>query len=130
MSPELPGYAERDPSQERIVNLCRMINDALMLAVQVRLSPDDERLKSDLYKVSTSLVQDSFSFKYPFRLVIPEDANARISEHHTNYIDEHPRVFLADHVAAIDLEKADFYHSNNTLRYLTSFDYNLRAEPI
>jgi len=111
---------------------CARINDALLVAAQLRRSPHDERLQEELSKLSGSIKKDSFHGHYHFRLVIPEGANARISRDYDNFIDLSPREFIADRVNRIDAAQADFYdhRSEEPAVYLTSFDYDLRAEPL
>jgi hypothetical protein len=115
--------------REQTARFSGMINDALRLAAQLRSAPQDLNLQSELHKLSRNIMHEGAAGNLHVKLTVPEGANARISRHYSELIDEHPREFIADRLSRIDDAQADFYSLKDPLVYLTSFDFNLRAEP-
>lgn len=130
MSPEIPKNPETDSHYEATVEFCSRINQALEIAARLRKDPHNEELESELSMLEGRLKKDGFHGIYHFRLIIPEGANARTSRFYDNFVDTSPRDFPADSVNRIDITQADFYYSRgDSTLHLTSFDFNLTAEP-
>lgn len=131
MSPENLFNHESVASYEATLEFCTRINQALEKAARLRQDQHNEELAAELLVLERSLVKDGFDYKYRFRLVISEGANARTSREYVRYEDTSPREFIADSVNRIDYNQADFYYSKgeDPELHLTSFDFNLHAEP-
>ena len=133
MSPEIPRNPEVDSHYEATVEFCSRINQALEKAFLLRQDPYNEELAAELYALERGLVKDGFHGEFHFRLIVPEGADARATHGYINRVAIPPDGFPADRVNRIDVIQADFYDhrdDNEPVVHLTSFDYNLRAEPI
>ena len=130
MSPETPNNPNAAPTYEETAELCARINDALLLASQLSRSPHDERLQEELSKLAGGIIKDSFHGDHHIRLVIPIGSNARTSRNYVEHIDVSPHEFIASSVNRIDVQQADFYSRDDPAVHLTSFDFDLRAEPL
>lgn len=127
-SPESP-FQNPNSYENQIQRFCETINRALLVGAQLRRSPDDESLISELSRLTSFIIPESFSHHFPIRLVVPNGADAIVTKNYTDIVQEHPREFLSDHLSRIDAGQVDFQSLERPLEFLTSYDFDLKAEP-
>ena len=116
--------------EKQVERFCDVVNRAITVGQQLVNAPNDEYLSTELARLSSYIVPESFSHHFPIRVVIAEDANAKVTKDYVNVIDEHPHEFPSNHISRIDAGQIDFQSLERPLEYLTSYDFNLRAEPL
>jgi hypothetical protein len=115
--------------EKQVERFCDIVNRAINLGRQLLDAPDDEDMRVELTRLSSYIVPESFSHRYPIKVVIPDGANAKVTKDYVNVIDDHPHEFPSNHISRIEAGQIDFQSLERPLEYLTSYDFNLRAEP-